>query len=745
MPLSDSNEKLNDNHDSDEPQNKKKKDVDDTESLLNETFHTFMNSEHRIFVGAVPSRLTLCKAAHDLRRMRDVSSCLGEIFLRVDATFFFETNFSLLEQYFHINSPTITAVTETFLKPSHNTDLYHIAGYNFFHHDRLNKAGGGIAVYVRDDLSTSILAASERVYSRKAEFVFYEIASGSVKLLLGVVYRPPGVARPHDFIDVLSSLSTSYDEVVVTGDLTSTSLLPAVSPRTSRMSWTRFPCTSIDDGTLLQAMYFSLSHYPELADPFSDPTELDGGAACLTDAITEALDIVAPTQVIAVRPKYRPWCDGEVRALIRRRDSAYRRARRSPTPENVILYRRLRSCARYALERAKTTYFRLNVVGAIGPRESWRVLRDMGISSRPSPSPLSVFDPDVLNRHFAAVSAAVSPLSTEDIELALSTPPPAHRFQPFSIGHVSELGVLQALARLKSRGCGVDGLSACVIKRVCPAILSSVTAIVNRSFELSHFPSSWKVASIVPLAKTSSLSSPSDTRPIAQLPEISKVIERVVHHRLLLYLSRYDLLDRDQFGFRPGHSTQTALLHVTEAIRRSADVGEVAELVSFDFSKAFDAIPHALLLRKLRMIGCDEGSLRWFASYLSGRAQAVRSPDGSHTPLVPVSSGVPQGSVLGPLLFIIFINDLPTVLDKAQHMIYADDTQILITGPSRPIAGLVTAANSEIAAICEWARSNLIRLNSNKTGAMLSVVAVSGSRVPLMEDLHGCSSTAYRL
>ncbi|CAB0027974.1 unnamed protein product [Trichogramma brassicae] len=228
---------------------------------------------------------------------------------------------------------------------------------------------------------------------------------------------------------------------------------PRLGPALTPTEGARIRLLRIDDGTLLQAMYFSLSHYPELADPFSDPTELDGGAACLTDAITEALDIVAPTQVIAVRPKYRPWCDGEVRALMRRRDSAYRRARRSPTtPENVILYRRLRSCARYALERAKTTYFRLNVVGAIGPRESWRVLRDMGISSRPSPSPLSVFDPDVLNRHFAAVSAAVSPLSTEDIELALSTPP-AHRFQPFSIGHVSELGVLQALARLKSRGC----------------------------------------------------------------------------------------------------------------------------------------------------------------------------------------------------------------------------------------------------------------------------------------------------
>ncbi|KAL7291234.1 hypothetical protein TKK_0014846 [Trichogramma kaykai] len=90
--------------------------------------------------------------------------------------------------------------------------------------------------------------------------------------------------------------------------------------------------------------------------------------------------------------------------------------------KSFSVYRRLRSCARYALERAKITYFRSSVEGAVGPRESWRVLRGMGISSRPSPSPLSVFDPDILNRHFAAVSTAVSPLSAEDIELALSTP-----------------------------------------------------------------------------------------------------------------------------------------------------------------------------------------------------------------------------------------------------------------------------------------------------------------------------------
>uniref|UniRef100_A0ABD2XIX3 Uncharacterized protein n=1 Tax=Trichogramma kaykai TaxID=54128 RepID=A0ABD2XIX3_9HYME len=119
-----------------------------------------------------------------------------------------------------------------------------------------------------------------------------------------------------------------------------------------------------------------------MTDPSSDPAGLNSGVACLTDAISEALDIVAPKWVFTVKPKYRPWCDGEVRTLMKRRDSAYRRARRSPTPANVISYRRFRSCAFYTLERAKITYFRLSVEGAVGPRESWRVLRGMGISSR---------------------------------------------------------------------------------------------------------------------------------------------------------------------------------------------------------------------------------------------------------------------------------------------------------------------------------------------------------------------------
>ncbi|CAB0033757.1 unnamed protein product, partial [Trichogramma brassicae] len=142
-------------------------------------------------------------------------------------------------------------------------------------------------------------------------------------------------------------------------------------------------------------------------------------------------------------------------------------------------------------------------------------------------------------------------------------------------------------------------------------------------------------------------------------------------------------------------------------------------VVSFDFSKAFDTIPHCLLIEKLRLIGCSARTLGWFASYLTGRSQAIRLSDGSCSSFATTTARVPQGSVLGPLLFLVFINDLSTQLSSSQHMIYADDTQIFCSGlPASPQA-LLDNANNDVSAIAAWADDNGIKLNSGKTGAML--------------------------
>ncbi|CAB0044040.1 unnamed protein product [Trichogramma brassicae] len=179
------------------------------------------------------------------------------------------------------------------------------------------------------------------------------------------------------------------------------------------------------------------------------------------------------------------------------------------------------------------------------------------------------------------------------------------------------------------------------------------------------------------------------------------------------------LLDPHQFGFRPEHSAQTAILDLTEAIRHAIDKHKVSLVVSFDFSKAFDSIPHTLIIKKLRLIGCTASAIDWFASYLSGRSQAIRLSDEPCSSFMTTTAGVPQGSVLGPLLFLVFINYLSARLSSSQHMIYADDKQIFCSDLPARAHILLDRTNSDISVIVAWAEDNGISLNSGQTGAML--------------------------
>jgi len=201
------------------------------------------------------------------------------------------------------------------------------------------------------------------------------------------------------------------------------------------------------------------------------------------------------------------------------------------------------------------------------------------------------------------------------------------------------------------------------------------------------------------------------------LPVLSKLLERLVAGQLQRYLSTCDLLPPLQSGFRPFHSTETAILHVLSELLLAVDRGDLAGLVLLDLSSAFDTVDHEILLQHLqKSFGINGAVLKWFQSYLYGRTQHVRRGSGRST-AVHVVCGVPQGSVLGPILFILYTADLVALIENlglSPHL-YADDTQIF--GACQPSATdlFLQKITASVRVVGEWMRANRLQLNSDKT------------------------------
>ena len=271
-----------------------------------------------------------------------------------------------------------------------------------------------------------------------------------------------------------------------------------------------------------------------------------------------------------------------------------------------------------------------------------------------------------------------------------------------------------------------DGISLTLLKQ-----LSKVAHLINMSLEQGAVPEVMKIAKVIPIYKAKCKESFSNYRPISLLSNISKILEKVVHKRLYSYLVKHDILYANQFGFRPKHSTINAITKFTCDVMHYLDKKESCLSVYLDLSKAVDTIDHSILLRKLNHYGIRGRALEWFASYLCQRKQYI-SYQGIKSNDFDVHYGVTQGSVLGPLLFILYSNDVPNSIKHSTSVLFADDTTIYCGG--NDICCLFEQVNNDLCQLSDWFRSNKLSINANKTKYMLITKQEDASNV--MYHLH---------
>ena len=363
----------------------------------------------------------------------------------------------------------------------------------------------------------------------------------------------------------------------------------------------------------------------------------------------------------------------------------------------------------YYLDKFKN--FRKNM------KTSWNILRDLSGNKISKKLSNRIFTSDVYEDNLAQVEnfnkffANVGKFLDGKINHSYFQPsfsyPNSFFFHP-----VTDAEIEKIITNLKPVHSDINTIPIKIFKKLKYLFIYPLKMLINLSFEKGVFPDCLKLARITPIFKQGDHLDPSNYRPISCLPYVSKIIEKCVKERLMKFCNKYNLINISQFGFQCGKSTCDALIHLTEIIYRALNDKNNLLTVMIDFKKAFDTVNHQILLKKLECYGIRATQLKWFSSYLFNRRCYVEI-DKIKSSVECMNIGVPQGSILGPILFLFYINDISSVSNIFSTTLFADDTTISISDPS--FNNLINSSNHELSNLSTWTLQNRLTLNVNKT------------------------------
>lgn len=657
----------------------------------------------------------------------------------------------------------VICITETWLNKSVTDDFVGLQEYKLFRCDR-ETLGGGVSVYIKKNICSKILCKSNS--QDVIEYLFIEIQSRGNKLLLGCVYRPNRRICTQNFHSVLENVAIGYEDIIVCGDFNSNILtenkilddMHSIGMYPTNTTTPTHYSTTVN--TLLDIFFVGNQQkvllYDQLAascfsrhdlifvsynfNPqynsstktyydfkninqdalLSEMTKVDWDSIYYIPSADDQLTFLetnvenvfsksVPIKPVSDKNVTNRWFNSDIENAIIERDLIFRRWKLYKTEILRMEYCSARRRVNKLIKKAKTDHYSRVFSSAINSKKTWKTLNEIGLGkSRPETE--TDVDIDELNEKFTESTAVNVDVNFYN-HLSVTDQFDDNSFS-FSCVHRND--VIFSCFAVKSNAMGLDNIHPKFLKIVLPLIISHITFIFNTILTKSTFPERWKNAKILPIPKSGN-----DFRPIAILPFLSKVFEKLLHTQLSEYLRLSNLLTDRQSGFREKRSCITALIDVSEDIRENVDAGNISLLILLDHSKAFDSVNHKVLSKKLKtMFNLSFSSTSLISSYLENRSQCV-SANGGLSRQLPVPNGVPQGSILGPLLFTLYVNDLVDHLHHCNCHVYADDVQIYISCSLDELDNCVRKINEDLHRVQNWASGNYLSINPKKSKCLV--------------------------
>ena len=447
---------------------------------------------------------------------------------------------------------------------------------------------------------------------------------------------------------------------------------------------------------------------------------VDRASQTLSDAVLEACDNNAPEKVFKQRNEIQaaPWFTPELESLKVQKEEALILHRCLRTRQSKEKLRKLTNTIKSIKRKLKREHYDAKISQhKDNSKKLWQILKEatrtLADDRNTEPDELNKPTANNFNHFFATIGKTT--LEKLDVTEPTFLPTTNHgfSFEPTTSEEVEKL--IDSMK--ENTATGYDKIPAKILKDLKPILSKPLSQLINISFELSIFPCNMKHATVRPIFKNKgSENDPQYYRPISVLTSLSKIVERAAVNRLVNFLESEDKLFRSQHAYRRYHSTTTSLIEINDFIHHELENKRIPAIIATDLTKAFDSVSHGLLLNKLQNLGLHQSCTSWIASYLADRTQTTKFSS-VESDKEKVLAGVPQGSILGPILFIAYTTDLATEVDQCKFVSYADDAALLISASS--LKQLKNKIESNISAVQNWYTRNGLLINSEKTEFMI--------------------------